>query len=198
MAEETQFTIGAEAHCSDGVCGEVSRIILEPDTRTVTHLVIDPRHHRGPGRLVPLDLIDDTRGGVHLRCTVDEFGNLDPAESSRFVEGVTRDGLGPLGMDSPLGIPHAVERTTDDVIPMGERELRRGERVHAVDGEIGQVEGFALDPGDHRVTHVLLKEGHLWGRKEVAIPVSAISNLRNGVVLSITKQQVADLPPLGH
>lgn len=198
MAEETEFTIGAQAHCSDGVCGEVSRIIINPDARTVTHLVIDPRHHRTPSRLVPIDLIDSTRGGVYLRCTLAEFDHLDPAESTRFVEGAPRDGLGPLGMDSPLGIPHAVDRTIDDVIPMGERELRRGERVHAVDGEIGQVEGFALHPDDHRVTHVLLKEGHLWGRKEVAIPVSAISNLRNGVVLSITKQEVADLPPLGR
>jgi sporulation protein YlmC with PRC-barrel domain len=198
MLEETEFTIGAQARCSDGLCGEVNRIVIDPATRAVTHLVIDPRHHhRMPGRLVPVDLVDSASGEVRIRCTLAEFGNLEPAESAQLVEGIP-SGLGPAGMPTPLGIPHAVEATVEDVVPRGETELRPGERVHAVDGEIGEVQGFAVDPDDHRVTHVLLKEGHLWGRKKVAIPVSAISGLRNGVVLNITKKQVADLPPLGH
>ena len=36
-----EFTLGAAAHCSDGFCGEVSRTILDPAARTVTHLVIE-------------------------------------------------------------------------------------------------------------------------------------------------------------
>jgi hypothetical protein len=46
------------------------------------------------------------------------------------------------------------------------------------------------------VTHVLLQEGHLWGRKEVAIPISAVTEVEDGIRLSITKQQVEDLPPV--
>ena len=70
-----------------------------------------------------------------------------------------------------------------------------GEHVHAVDGEIGQVLGFIVDPDDQRVTHVLLKEGHLWGRREVAIPISAVTAIDEGIRLNITKKQVEDLPP---
>jgi hypothetical protein len=44
------------------------------------------------------------------------------------------------------------------------------------------------------VTHVLLQEGHLWGHKEIAIPVSAVQGIDAGVRLSITKQQVEKLP----
>jgi hypothetical protein len=43
---------------------------------------------------------------------------------------------------------------------------------------------------------VLLKEGHLWGRKEVAIPVSAVTGYDGGIRLNITKQQVEELPPV--
>lgn len=197
MAEATEFTIGAQAHCSDGLCGEVSRIVMDPATRTVTHLVIEPRHRRGLGRIVPLDLVDTTGGGLRLRCTLAEFGHLDAAEEDQLVEGIEPGGLGPLGMDSPLGIPHPVRVTVEDVVPLGESELRPGERVHAVDGEIGRVQGFIVDPAD-RVTHVLLKEGHLWGRKEVAIPITAVRGVENGIVLNITKKQVEDLPALGH
>lgn len=197
MAAETEFTIGTHARCADGPCGEVSRIVIDPASRTITHLVIEPKHHHdGPARLVPVHLIDTTSGELTLGCTLAEFGNLDAADSIQLVEGVPAGGLGPGGMDSPLGIPHPVETIVEDVVPQGESELRHGERVHALDGEIGEVEGFVVNPDDDRVTHVLLKEGHLWGRKEVAIPVSAVRGVENGIMLNLTKKQVEELPAL--
>jgi len=46
-------------------------------------------------------------------------------------------------------------------------------------------------------THVLLQEGHLWGRKKVAIPSSAVIGSNHvGIRLSLTKEQVAELPPV--
>jgi hypothetical protein len=73
-------------------------------------------------------------------------------------------------------------------------EVGHDEGVHALDGEVGRIRGFLLDPGTGQVTHVLLQEGHLWGRKEVAIPMSAVKGIDYGVRLNITKQQVGDLP----
>ena len=43
---------------------------------------------------------------------------------------------------------------------------------------------------------MLLQEGHLWGRKEVAIPISAVSGVDDGIQLNITKREVQDLPPV--
>jgi hypothetical protein len=84
-----------------------------------------------------------------------------------------------------------------DAVPVGEEEVSRGEPVYAVDGEIGRVHGFLVSLDDQRVTHVLLGEGHLWGRKEVAIPVSAVTGAEDGIRLNLTKKQVEDLPPAG-
>ena len=74
VAEETEFAMGAEARCSDGPAGKVIRVIVDPATDTVTHLVIEPRHRQGAGRLVPLNLVDVTADGIRLRCTAEEFG----------------------------------------------------------------------------------------------------------------------------
>ena len=79
---------------------------------------------------------------------------------------------------------------TYDSVPPGDVQVRRGDHVHATDGEIGLVEGLVIDPGDHQVTHVLLQEGHLWGRKEVAIPIRAVTGMKLGVQLNLTRQQV--------
>jgi sporulation protein YlmC with PRC-barrel domain len=82
-------------------------------------------------------------------------------------------------------------------VPLGEVEVRRGDHVHATDGTIGRVQGLVIDPADHHVTHVLLDEGHLWGQKRVAIPISVVAAVdEDGVRLSLAKDQVRDLPPV--
>jgi hypothetical protein len=73
-----------------------------------------------------------------------------------------------------MGIPEPTQVIVEDVIPAGETEVCPGDPVRALDGEIGQVQGVLVD-ADEQVTHVLLKEGHLWGRKKVAIPISAVT-----------------------
>ena len=191
MAEETEFAMGAKASCVDGPGGKVIRLIIDPATKTVTHLVIEPKHRVGSGRLVPLDLVDSAADGIRLRCTVEEFGRLEAAEEMELVDDVMGGLYGPMGGSPP------VQAIVQDVVPRGETDIERGEPVHALDGEIGRVHGCQVDPDNHRVTHVLLGEGHLWGRKEVAIPVSAVIKVENGIWLNLTKKQVEDLPPVG-
>jgi sporulation protein YlmC with PRC-barrel domain len=210
MANTTPFTIGAEAHCTDGVCGEVIRVVVDPVARALTDLVVEPKGRQGLGRLVPLDLVEVADGQVRLRCTLAEFEKLDPAEETQFVPG-TR-GYEAYGPEQVLSQPYATlgggasvpggtvggvsETVTFDTVPLGEVEVRRGEQVHATDGTIGEVEGLVIDPANRHVTHVLLKEGHLWGRKEVAIPISAVTSVEDGIRLNITKHEVQDLPPV--
>jgi sporulation protein YlmC with PRC-barrel domain len=197
VAEETEFAMGAEASCVDGPGGKVIRVIVEPATETVTHLVVEPRHRRGAGRLVPLDLVDATADGIRLRCTVEEFGRLEAAEETELVDPMV-GGMALGGLGASMGAPAPVQAVVRDVVPLGEEDIERGEAVHALDGEIGRVEGLRIDPGDRRVTHVLLAEGHLWGRKDVAIPASAVTKVENGIWLNLTKEQVEDLPPAGN
>jgi sporulation protein YlmC with PRC-barrel domain len=213
MAEAEGFRIGAEASASDGVCGEVSRLVMDPVALTVTHLVIEPKHRRESGRLVPVHLVDTTTGQIRLRCTTAEFDELDPAEEIDQVEGLDygggygqaeavqgyggMGGIGATGMGIGMGVGHNTPVVVQDVVPLGEVDVQRGESVHALDGEIGKVQGFLVDPDDNRVTHILLQEGHLWGRKEVSIPISAVTGVDAGIRLNITKKQVEDLPAAG-
>ena len=213
-AMATEFTLGAEASCSDGPCGQVIRTILNPATRTVTHLVIEPRHHPESGRLVPVELVEAGVGEIRLSCSLAEFDTLEPAERIDLVEGIdygggygapeavmgygdvgTKGGGSASGMGIGMGTGHHKPTITSDNVPEGESEVVRHEHIHATDGEIGQLKGFGVDPADHRVTHVLVREGHLWGHKEVAIPVSAVTSLDDGIWLNLTKKQVEELPP---
>jgi sporulation protein YlmC with PRC-barrel domain len=198
MAGESQFTIGARASCTDGDCGEVRRLIIDPATDTVTHLAIQPGHRQEDARLVPVHLAEASDDGIRLRCTLAEFDRLDHAAERDLVTG-TRPGRIAGGYGMIAGPSAGAWRQTaifEDVIPGGEDEVVPGEPVHAVDGEIGRVQGFLVNPDNDRVTHVLLQEGHLWGRKEVAIPISAVIRVDEGIRLNLTKEQVGELPPV--
>ena len=212
MSESTEFRIGSEVVCSDGVCGELRRVVVDPVARAITHLVVEPRHRRGSGHLVPIDLVASTANQIRLRCTESDFHMLEDAEETQFLPGAggawgyeqeqmlslpyyplgVGMGMGMGGMGMGAG-PHAI---ITDRVPVGEVEVRRGEHVHATDGAIGRVQGLVVDPSDHHVTHVLLDEGHLWGEKTVAIPIGAVTRVSDGIRLNINKEEVRDLPPV--
>jgi sporulation protein YlmC with PRC-barrel domain len=186
----------------------VRRVVVDPVAEAVTHLVVGPEHPHGLGRLVPVDLIDATAGEIRLRCTLAGFARLSWAKETQFLKknGVYA-GCAPgqvfswpyYGVGGRLTAVHMgdlPQTVTRHSVPLGEVEISRGDHVHATDGDIGRVQGLVIDPGNHHVTHVLLREGHLRGRKDVAIPVSAVASTSDGIRLSITRQQVQDLPPV--
>jgi sporulation protein YlmC with PRC-barrel domain len=196
-------TIGAHADCTDGPAGTVIRVVVDPVAEAVTHLVVEPNHERLRGRLVPVGLVDAAAGEVKIRCTLAEFEALDPAYDTQFVAGTTT--YAAYGPEQAVFWPHAAkgghygtrgDLVTEDSVPVGEVQVRRGDRVHATDGEIGEVKGLVIDRGSYHVTHVLLQEGHLFRRKEVAIPISAVTKADYGIQLSLTKEQVEGLPPV--
>ena len=222
MSETEEFTIEAEVLCKDGGCGTLKRVVVNPITHTLTHLVVEPTFLRGDRRLVPVGLVDSTDPKIRLRCSLSEFGDLQEAEETRLLPGAPGEWryeqdhmlslpYYPLGSDHAfagsdpefggVAVPPNLEepeytRITYHHVPVGEVEIRRGDHVHATDGAIGKVRGLVIDPRDHTVTHLLLDEGHLWGQKEVAIPITAVTSLDDGVRLGMTKHEVRDLPPV--
>lgn len=223
MEDTLQYVIGKPVRCAGKRCGEVAYVVVDPLARTLTHLVVRPDGGWAQPRLVPVELVGAMSDVVELSCTEQELKALEPAEETYFVHGggdVTPAGdgadgtggtaavmawpfyglgLSPLLTGTPGGVGAAVEPEIETVrrIPAGEVEVRRGERVHATDGEIGRVKGLVVVQPDSQVTHVLLDEGHLWGRRCVAIPIGAVSGIdESGVAVRLSKDEIRDLPPV--
>ncbi|HKS52151.1 MAG TPA: hypothetical protein VJS67_09815, partial [Pseudonocardiaceae bacterium] len=116
MAGEPQFTIGARASCTDGHCGEVRRLIIDPATETVTHLVIQPGHRQEDGRLVPVHLVEATDGEIRLRCTRADFDKLDHAAERDMVAGPESPEIAAGGSVTAAALRGAT--VLEDVIPV--------------------------------------------------------------------------------
>jgi sporulation protein YlmC with PRC-barrel domain len=223
MPETLLFRLGAHVRCTDGDGGQLRTLVINPADDRVTHLVVEPTHRHGLGKLVPFRLVDATvadpaSGDVRLSCSTAEFGQLDPAEATYFFPGdedyetyrwepvvswpyfAPQDAMLGGAPGAPGGYPGEVAQvvtvdTVSDQLP-GEDEVSRGERVHAKDGDIGRLQGIVVDLATGRVTSLLLKEGHLLNRRTVLIPRSAVAEVgADGFHLHTTTQQVRDLPP---
>jgi hypothetical protein len=222
MPETWLFRLGADVHCTDGVGGKVRSLVISPADDAVTHLVVEPAHRQGLGKLVPLSLAEAVSSGtasgeVRLACTMAEFGQLDPAEAKYLYPGDQHfevyggepvvswpyysppDAVTP-GTPGRPGYPGNIAQVvTIDTVPdqlPGEDEVSRGEQVHATDGDIGHILGIAIDPGTGRLASVLLREGHWPARRTVLIPRSAVAGVTtDGFHLGMTRHEVQHLPP---
>lgn len=194
-----EFDIGAEAHCTDGSAGTVVALIADPVAKALVHIAVEPEHHAGTAKVVPVDLVaaaDATR--IQLRCSLDELARLPDFREVEFVPYIPD--FGDLGATMAWPYYGASEQQLPvlvDRVPAGEVGIRRHEHVHAADGAIGRVEGLVVD-GESHITHVLLQEGHLWGRKEVAIPIGSLERIdADGIHVRLSKSEIAELPELG-
>jgi sporulation protein YlmC with PRC-barrel domain len=191
--------IDAEVICSDGNCGQVTYVIIDPTTEKITHVVVRERHFPNEERLVPLDFVGDTTSdSLHLNCDQNHLARMQRFIKHEFMETSVpfESYASSRYLLWPYDIPeeHLVD-IKHEQIPPGELAVRRGAQVIAKDGPVGRVDEFLIDPASGSVTHVILREGHLWGQKDVVIPVSQIDHvMENSVYLKLDKKRIESLP----
>lgn len=57
------------------------------------------------------------------------------------------------------------------------------------------VDEFVINPENNHITHLVMREGHFWDKKDVIIPLAAIEDIQGDVVsLQLDKDQIGDLP----
>ena len=72
-------------------------------------------------------------------------------------------------------------------------EIPLGAEAECLDGPCGKT--ISIIPLTGHISHLILMEGHLWGKKEVTIPVSAIDRIEEDTVyLKLDKKAVESLP----
>jgi len=214
-----RLDLGSPVDCSDGPFGELADVVIDPTTRRVTHLVVAPRHRHDQARLVAIDRArerEPSGSGLVLDCGRAELEQLELVQRSAFLrlgEAPVEDPDWQVGIEDILALPYyqslapgAVgpgvppigfdDRVTEvyDRVPKDKIEVRRASYVLSSDGHgLGHVDGFLVG-GDDAITHLVLEHGHLWGKREVTIPIGAMESIANDeVTLSLTRDAVGAL-----
>ena len=193
------ISIHAKVNCIDGHGGTVSHVILNPFTNTITHIVV----HRGimeEERVVPVDMIvESTPDRILLSCTRDELHHLQPFVYDEYVKKEIPEYSDIPGeaLYAPLVMEEITVPVKQEFLPPDELAIQRGARVIALDGPIGQVDEFVVDPVNNRISDLVLREGHFWGQRDVTIPVNQIHRVEDDqVFLKIDRQAVVASPSI--
>jgi sporulation protein YlmC with PRC-barrel domain len=207
-----RLELGSAVMCRDGRYGELADIVVDPITRRVTHLVVQPHHHQEQARLVSIELARALDEGLELDCSLADLDALKPVRESEYLrvgEFPADDPAWDVGIESVLALPvyqdlDSMGASIDpdphvmvnyDRIPKHEVEIRRASDVLSSDGHrVGHVDGFLISDDD--TADIVLEHGHLWGKREIVIPSTAVASVENdSVTLSLTKDEVEALAP---
>jgi sporulation protein YlmC with PRC-barrel domain len=190
----------AKVQCSDSPCGKSTNVIINPVTHKVAHLALEDKTlPDNPTRLVPISKVSSTTPDqITLNCTRDEVVHMDPFIVTRFIQETgsgTAYASGGAYTSQYVVNDTGYDSVQEEEIPQGELAFYISMKVQAIDGVVGKLDELVLDPKSGEVTHVQMREGHLWGKKDVAIPITDVdSSGGETVYLKIDKETVKALP----
>lgn len=212
---------GADIFSSQGEkLGTLDRVILDPETKEVTHIVIEKGFLFKTNKVVGMDMvnpeIEDRITLLSPEHELDEFPDfeetqyfnldeLDEMDHPEHADVPAAYWYPPVslvwwragGTDNPIKYPAVsqyVARTHQN-IPEGTVALEEGAKVISRDEKyVGNIEQVIVDSQDNRVTHVVLGEG-IFFKEHKLIPVTWISGIEEDEVhLSLVSEVLDRLP----
>src|SRR5436190_14795542 len=157
------YRIGAATRTSDGKRGTVCALVVDPHTRAVTRLAVNPPHQHHRARLVPVAMTTaEPTGEVRLAYDYDSVSHLDQLDELDVGSSRT---YGTRGSDDSIDRVEHVSVWIDRP-PDGEAALRVRTPVRVGGDTIGYVEGLITGFDDH-ITALLVASGHPWARRTI-------------------------------
>lgn len=185
-----EIPLKAHVICADGQGGAVAGALVRAESRSITHVIVREEALSLVRRLIPLDAVTETTSDtVRTRLTIGDLGAQEALDEVTFLTEVEPMNLALPGnqlTETPLAIPKP---------PPGAQIMDHGIPVDASDGHIGGLDALLIDPLSGALTHIIVREGHLWNKREVTIPAGNVTRFdEDGVTLDLTKDQVEHLP----
>lgn len=217
-----QFRDGAPVYTAGGQeAGRVDRVVIDPRTDEITHIVMRRGWLFTEDKVVPISLIDTaTEERVQLRADAENLDDLPEFEETRYIitderqldiaeELDTTAYAAPLYWYPPSGATWAgyyyggpytypsppYVKETEVNIPEGTVGLKEGADVISADGEhVGTVEEVLTNTELNRATHLLISEGWLFPEKRT-IPVDWISEVEEeDIRLAVSAHELERVP----
>jgi len=195
--------INAKVYCQDKLYGHAQAVVLNPVKDIVTHVVVKEQKSPHTERLVPIDLIDASfTDDIHLNSNESMLQSLPPFFEVEYIQTTVphyievSDMAYDMAYMEPIVVPEKkIIQEKNYHIPKDELAVSRGAKVYSADGEaIGKVDEFLVDESGHHVTHLILREGHILGKKAVFISVSEIDSIdETDLNLKLGKKEVEKL-----
>ena len=202
------FKIGANVYTTDGQAGKLMKVVIDPDTERVTHLIVEKGFLQKTDHVVPVEaLAETTDEGIRLNMSTADLEQLTQFQETDFRvpdPGWERDSY---QVDDPAHVlrwgihyaPPMVDQYTltreEDVkrgVDADQPVIGKGMAVYDRSGELGTVETLYIDETTAQITHLVVKSGLLG--PQLVIPMSAVTSVSDTAVnIDLTREQVQAL-----
>lgn len=208
------FKKGVDVFSSDNEkVGTLDRVVMDPKTKEVTHIIVREGFLFIKDKVVPMDLIGSvTDERIALQGSKEHLNELPDYEETHYVprDAAADDDMNTLYWNPPVPVvpvdsgsgygryayfPQSQYiRRTEQNIPEGMVALAEGAKVLSEDGEqVGNIETLVTDPNEH-VTHLVISSGLLMKERKI-IPAQWLSAVTEDEVhLSVDSHLVEQLP----
>jgi sporulation protein YlmC with PRC-barrel domain len=192
--------IDAKIHAADTVCGRSVALILNPNKDEVTHVAVRLSGITNHKVIVPVKSISrSSEDEIWLDLDCEELSSMPEFVRTDFVEApMPQEVAGGALLYWPFVIPEVKKFPVEvEMVPVDELAIHPGVDVISLEGKVGKVDEFLIDPQSDQISHIVMHEGHLWGKQDVLIPISHVSEIGEHFIrVELDKQQIEALPEI--
>jgi sporulation protein YlmC with PRC-barrel domain len=185
------YKIGADVYTTDGRCGKLIKVVVDHDSGTVSHLVVERGLLHKVDRVIPVTAVAETSpkriqlalGTAELEASFDEYReeHFQRAEPGRqpmadyLVDDpahVLRWGIHYTPPAEPFAAhPETLKRGIDPDQPV----IGKGTPVFDRDGQAGEVGEIQLDETTGQITHLVVNTGPL--AHNLLVPMALVTGI---------------------
>ncbi len=204
--------IGVPLIAEDGTAGRVERIILHPATNEIVGVVATRGGILPHDVVIPSDRLLAADGkGLRVRGTLEELGELEPFAQSQYIDPPENwlpptDSAGGIylfpatpyavgAFERPVTQPAPAEHEVEELSP-GDVDVNGNTTIFCADGPCGKLERVVTDGTTDHVTHLIVRRGSMIG-EGVRVPMECVASLGDdGIRLTLTRDELGDLPDI--
>lgn len=201
-----RFEINSLVQCEDRTCGKLHRVVIDPATENVTHLIVKRRR---PGRqavVVPVSTVKEASAEqVHLKTSSADLNSYKPYQeldfrvpvvgwrSDRYKSGHVVYAMSPYeGMGGQSLTPSKNYRFHEG-IPFRLKAVGKGTPVHNTQGPLGEIDHVLVDCAQGHITHLVVHDRE--HRDYRIVPVEMVAAVDDAALtLTGTHDDLTGLP----
>jgi uncharacterized protein YrrD len=202
------LNIGAEVSFQDGAGGTLHKVVVDPQTKQVTDLVIVKGLLQRHDYVIPLSVVEQaSENEIQVALYTQELASYPQYSEVEFEEPLDdweheiyypREHVlvwNPIAgyIEQPRSIVPVIRRRLPKGIPFGEEVIGRSSVVRNIDGVVGKIDHLWLDRDSWEITHLIVRRGIV--PHYFVIPFSWISTITpQEVFIKGTDTQLKPVP----
>ena len=199
------FNLGAYIQGKDEHCGRLAGLVIDPEARQVTDLIVD-RGLMTQKRVLPIAVVQSAlEENIYVSISSYELDRYPEYRVIEYEEPVTGLERSAVAVATPYGLQGASEPTVPTVqqkihegIASGRQVIERGMPVNNVDGKIGKMARVVVNRERQEITCLVMRRGMIFAEQFV-IPISMVENMHeDGILVTGTDEALEHLPHYKH